>query len=204
MRVTHLVGEDIGNLAGHRVVGPDEFDAVRRVVEFAGPGAVDGDAVGDAVVRLEGVEGGGVGRVETDEQGVAVDGQGCAGRETEIHGVAQAPDDGCIRRMVKRDRRAADVVKFNELVLGVVPNAIGIRHVGRVVVDFGDDDGADARRRIGGAERAGDLGHEPIPAVAGEVSAEGDAVELRSEIESAAVGKRERNQVYKIAARQFL
>jgi hypothetical protein len=49
--VTNFVGEDVGNDTGDGVAGPDEFNAVAGVVEFARPWAVDRDAVGHAIVE---------------------------------------------------------------------------------------------------------------------------------------------------------
>ena len=67
-------------------------------------------------------------------------------------------------------------------------SSFGVRAEGRRGVhDLVDDDGADLGAGVGGAEGVGFLGHEMLEAVAGDVAAKGDAIDLRAELEAVAI-----------------
>src|SRR5207244_1206171 len=98
----------------------------------------------------------------------------------------------------ERDGNSRDVAQFDEFIAGVIS---GIE-VGRVIHDFADDDGANARVGVGGAgalaelldaarivhaESAGAHGHEFRASVAGDITAKGDAVVSRVELDEGAI-----------------
>ena len=89
-------------------------------------------------------------RIKTHDERVIVFGDDHAGREVEIHRVAQAPGVGGMREIVGRDGRRRGVMNLDELIQRVVVRAV----VRRMIVNLVDDQRADDRVGIGRAERA--------------------------------------------------
>ena len=88
-----------------------------------------------------------------------------------------------MERIKQRSRLAGDVPQFNVFV-----QRVGVRSERwRGAHDFVDDDRANFRAGVGGAERVGGVSHEMFDAIAADVTAKADAVDLRTEFESVPV-----------------
>ena len=124
-----------------------------------------------------------MGGIEADDEQVGPRRHGDAQREGELDGALKLPGVGGMERVEERRGLAGDVPQ-----LDVFIQVIGVRAQGRRGIhDLVDDDGSDLGAGVGGAEGVGFLGHEMLEAVAGDVAAKGDAVDLRAELEAVAV-----------------
>ena len=148
--VVHFVQKDIVDrdrrrcLKKARHIHLNQLDAILRIVELALPRTIDRNAGRNAVRSSERGQRLAVGGVETHHQQIAAGREDDSGRKGVIDGVAQAPGVGWVQRIIERYAGTADVLEFNEFILGVVPVGAISHDIRRMVHDLRDDNRADS------------------------------------------------------------
>src|SRR4051794_16276705 len=79
---------------------------------------------------------------------------------------------------------SGDVFQFDELVLFIITRSKHSCDIGGMIIDCGNNDGADFGSRIGEAKRRSDLSREMLLADARQVSTKGNPFGLSAEAES--------------------
>ena len=206
---------------GQRRIRLFELQTFAIVSKPTAPRTEDGHRWAEGVGGAEAGERCGIGRgIEAHHQQAFVGGEGNAGREFEIHRVAQTPGVCGMSRIRERNCAGRDVMQLDELGQIVFVGATGRHHFRRVIHDFTDDDRADESIRVRRTRAATEVHHTrravlakralpqrgEILTDAGEVTTNGNPLLCRAEAGFGAIarehaGAGRRREIHLIATR---